>query len=176
MECFSNGILDLMAPFVVLLMTHMHALVTILKFQIIQIGITTLPVETMLQDSCIAMPVYKARDQTFGLLDGQPDARHVDQMSFFLMELLETCNATQMEKIIMILQLLHGNIHQHIKTIPQLWERNKEVASQLSPIGLPRKKPLHLEDAQEQLIALIGDTQVKNHMIDRLKCLNHFLR
>jgi len=176
MECFSNGILDLMAPFVVLLMTHMHALVTILKFQIIQIGITTLPVETMSQDYCIAMPVYKARDQTFGLPDGQRDARHVDQMSFFLMELLETCNATQMEKIIMILQLLHGNIHQHIKTILQLWERNKEVASQLSPIGLPRKKPLHLEDAQEQLIALIGDTQVKNHMIDRLKCLNHFLR
>lgn len=156
--CYSNGTLDLMGLFVLLSMIHM--LVHVIRFwcQIIQIGITTQQVDQTLQDGCTISKSMMGRVQTSGLQDGQPDVKHVDQMLFYQMVPVETYNATQTGKIIMI----HWHQQEHIRQLIETTLRLRAQAEdQVSHIGLPKMKPIHLEDAQEQLIAQIGDTKVK---------------
>merc|ERR1719453_1656018 len=102
MVCSSNGTQDSIALSVSLLMTHMPVPVTISKFQIIPTGTTTLRKDQIRQESCMS-----GLDTTFGLQDGQPDAKHVAQMLSYQMEPSETYNATQTVKITLI-QMPHS--------------------------------------------------------------------
>lgn len=130
MVCSSNGTQDLIALSVFLLMTHMPVPVTISKFQIIPTGTTTLRKDQIRQESCMS-----GLDTTFGLQDGQPDAKHVAQMLSYQMEPSETYNATQTVKITLIQMPPSKHIRTPIETTATLIQ---ETANQVSLTGSPK--------------------------------------
>lgn len=117
--------------------------------------------------------------QTLIQPNSQSDAKHVDQMLCFQTELSETWRATQMVRTTCFQAV--GNYIQNsshpIKTPGETtlppWD---QVADQDSHTGGTRTLHTLSEDAQELLIAQIGDTRTKSHTSDKLKCLNRLTR